>query len=100
MSYALFVSPSGHTSLRKLPTEVKRLLQPEMQRLADEPMLGSPLQGALRFLRSLHIMCRGVQYRVAYEVDEVDKEILIHYVSTRENFYKELARLKVKPLSK
>jgi mRNA-degrading endonuclease RelE of RelBE toxin-antitoxin system len=100
MSYTLFVSPTGHRSLKKLPKDVKQVLEPEIRHLVEDPLRGSQLQGVLRFLRSLHIISRGVHYRVAYEVNETSREILIHYVSTRENFYKELQRLDLKKLAK
>lgn len=35
---------------------------------------------------------KGVEYRVVYDVSDEKKEVLIIFLGTRENFYKELRR--------
>ena len=41
----------------------------------------------LRYLKTVH---KGVMYRVVYDISEKSKEVLIIFLGTRENFYKEL----------
>jgi hypothetical protein len=43
----------------------------------------------LRYLKMAH---GGVQYRAVYDTDELKKEVLVVFLGSRENFYKELHR--------
>ena len=99
MVYAIYTTPSGHRSLQKLPQTVKKQLLKVISRLSHQPQLGEQLEGELKFLHSLHCKLGRVHYRVAYEVDESHQEIVIHYANTRENFYKKLKQLHLKPLT-
>lgn len=40
---------------------------------------------------------KNSDYRIVYEVIPEKLDIVIHYLATRENFYKELTRLRLKP---
>lgn len=93
MSYTVFTTPSGHRSLRKLSKSAQRHVIQEARKLADEPFIGQQLHGEFRQLRSLHTRFRSTDYRIAYEVHSDQQEVAVHYVGSRENFYKELKRL-------
>ncbi len=97
MRYRIYTSSSGRRSLRKLPPAVRKDLLEHIQNLAVNPTLGEPLKGTFRFLRSLHVVYQGTHYRIIYEVAEKAKEIHIHLAGSRESFYKQLVRLRLKP---
>jgi mRNA-degrading endonuclease RelE of RelBE toxin-antitoxin system len=86
--------------MRKLSPEVKAHLLPKVKELGSEPTKGEPLKGVYKFLRSLHTTCEGTHYRVIYEVVPLKKEIYVHYVGSRENLYKQLVQLRLKPVGK
>lgn len=95
-TYTIYTTPSGKRSFDKLPQDVKEHLVGEFQTLKTNPLKGEKLKGALGFLRSLHTRFIASDYRVAYEVVEKNLEIVIHYIASRENFYKQLSRLNLK----
>lgn len=98
MEYQIFTTTSGQRSLRKLPRQVKKPLLKEIQKLTGNPRLGEQLVREFRFLRSLHFKHANVHYRVVYEVHGKTKEVAIRYADNRENFYKKLRQMKLKPL--
>jgi len=61
--------------------------------LRENPFAGEKLSGSLHFLYSLHFSSGGVQYRSVYTIKEREKQIIIHYVGSRENFYEKVKRL-------
>jgi len=97
MTYTIFASPAGQRAMRKLPEAVRTYLKEEVRRLETQPMAGEPLKGEMRFLRSLHTIYNGTSYRLVYEVIERDHEIHVHFAGPRENFYKRLQKMKLKP---
>lgn len=97
-SYSVLITPTGQRSLKKLPKSLQKSLLELVLSLKQTPFLGEKLKGSLAFLRSLHTRIKNTDYRVAYEIVETKSEIVIHYLASRENFYKQLERLKLKPL--
>lgn len=91
--FKLVVTPSAKRSLKKLPRSVREDLLKSAQILVDNPLSGEKLTGALNFLYSFHFKSGGVEYRLAYTIDEKQKLIIIHFSHTRENFYDKIRRL-------
>ena len=56
---------------------------------------GSPLQGVSPCFRYIKIFHAGVQYRAVYDMAKDKKEVLVIFIGSRENFYKELRRFLV-----
>ena len=96
MDYELFTTPTGEKALKKLPPEVRQHLLKELQILKTNPNAGKRLEGEFRYLRSLHTQFTGTSYRIAYEIDEKQKAVIIRYAASRENFYKKLRHLPLK----
>jgi len=92
MVHILFASPAGERSLKKLPVGIRNFLIEEINTLKNNPHAGKSLRGKLSKYYSLHIKLVGVEYRVVYEINNQAKEIIVHHVGTRENFYKEIER--------
>lgn len=91
--YSVFITSHAKKSAKKLPKEVKEVVISESEALKKNPYLGSKLSGSLHFLYSLHVKVGGVDYRVAYTIDENKKIITVHLVQKREGFYERLKRL-------
>lgn len=96
-SYSLLITPTGQRSLKKLPKSLQKILLELSLSLKDNPLAGEKLKGSLTFLRSLHTRIKNTDYRIAYEIIETKSELVIHYLASRENFYKQLERLRLKP---
>lgn len=65
--------------------------------LRDNPLLGEKLTGEFRRFRSLHTKFQNVHYRIGYEVNDERHEVVVRAVDVRENFYKRLTEMKLKP---
>jgi len=82
-------SVSRSLKLPHIRKEIKSLLF----ELKDEPyQKGKPLRGLNTELRYIKLSYAGVQYRAVYDIDKKEKEVLIVFIGSRENFYKELRR--------
>jgi mRNA-degrading endonuclease RelE of RelBE toxin-antitoxin system len=96
MPYQLFITSAGQRSLRKLPSDVHKHLFDELQQLKTHPVQGEQLKGKYRFLRSLHTRFNNIEYRAIYQLIEKKREVIILYVATRENFYRNVEKLRLK----
>jgi mRNA-degrading endonuclease RelE of RelBE toxin-antitoxin system len=93
MPFAIYTTPVGHRTLKKLPPDVRQHVLQQLEGLRINPLAGQKLQGKMRPLRSLHTRYKNSDYRVAYEVKEKEQAIAIWYAASRENFYKQLEKL-------
>ncbi len=84
--------------LRKLPPQVRKHLVSRALELATNPECGESLRGALKRFHSLHTVYRRTHYRMVYEVNKKLEEIVVRGVGPRENIYKKLRQMKLKPL--
>jgi addiction module RelE/StbE family toxin len=94
--YTILFSPPGLKSLKKIPNHIRKPLVEKIKELQTDPLKGQKLTGKLTRFRSLHTRLKNSDYRIAYQVVTQTTEIVIHYVASRENFYKELLRLRPK----
>lgn len=99
MAYQLVTVPATRRVLKKLPRNVRKHLINKVQILVENPHYGEQLEGHWRFLRALHTRYKGTDYRVVYEVDNTTKQIIIRFTASRENFYRRLREMKLKPLT-
>jgi mRNA-degrading endonuclease RelE of RelBE toxin-antitoxin system len=97
--YQLATVPASRQALRKLPRPVREHLVAAMQALAHNPYKGEQLQPPFRQFRSFHTTFANTQYRLVYEVDDVNRQIILRYAASRENFYRDLRHLNLKPLA-
>jgi mRNA-degrading endonuclease RelE of RelBE toxin-antitoxin system len=65
--------------------------------LATNPYAGEPLKGKYHLLRSLHLTIDGTAYRLIYQVFQQSETIVIRLAATRENIYRRLDEMKLKP---
>ena len=98
MAYQLVTLPVVRRSLRRLPSDVRAHLIEAMQVLCTQPLYGEALKQEWHFLRSFHTRYKGTDYRVVYEVDERGQQIILRYAASRENFYRKLHAMNLKPV--
>ena len=98
MTYTVTMTSPAHHMLRKLPPPIRRHLVVQSQRLAVNPELGERLKGTMRPFLSLHTTYKGTHYRTVYEINTRLKEGEIRGAGPRENLYRKLERLNLKPL--
>ena len=79
--------------VKKADPSLKERLEKEMLSLAANPFEAGELSGRFKGLRSHHFSFQGVSYRIVYVVSPDEERLGILHIGTRENFYKELARV-------
>jgi mRNA-degrading endonuclease RelE of RelBE toxin-antitoxin system len=97
MPYPVLMTAAAHKMLKKLPPQVRTHVIRQTQALKDNPYLGEHLHGEFKRFYSLHMKFQNVQYRVGYEVHEQRREVIVRAVGVRENFYKRLEEMRLKP---
>ena len=96
MKYELRTTKSFERSFKKLPRQVFTHIEKEVFKLESNPESGEPLKGEFKGVYSLHTKLRRTHYRVAYSINNKTHQIDLLYVASRENFYQQLRRLKLK----
>lgn len=99
MGYAVTMTSPAHRMLRKLPPQVRKHLIKKAQKLSAKPDLGQSLEGVLRGFLSLHTVYRRTHYRIVYEISHRLKEVIVRGAGPRENLYRKLERMHLRPLS-
>ena len=92
MKYKVYLGRRAKKQYKRLNDRIQKKIKEELLELEEEPYKkGFFLSGRYSGLRYLKISHAGVQYRAVYDMSE-EREILVLYLGTRENFYKELRR--------
>lgn len=92
--YTLEVLGNPRKYLKKLKD--RRLLdafQQAIDEILQNPYIGQTKTGNLKGYYGLDVYCDGVNYEIAYRIyEDATPRVIVTLISTRENFYKELAR--------
>jgi mRNA interferase RelE/StbE len=88
MAYRIRYLPRAWRDLARLPLDVARRVRPAIERLAEEPRVGKPLQGPLAPFWSL----RTGDYRIIYEIRGGELLILIVHIGHRRDIYERVRR--------
>ncbi len=91
--YQIVITPSVKRTAKKLPKQARKEIIKQSQKLKENPYFGEKLSGSLHFLYSFHVKFKNVNYRVAYTINNSQKQIVVHLIGTREGFYERLKRL-------
>jgi len=86
------VSPKAEKYFKKLKDkELKRKYHEAIKAIRVNPDIGKPKTGDIKGIVGYDIHHKGVNYEIAYEVVELDGQLLIIILAgSRENFYNEL----------
>jgi len=93
MKYDVYLSAHAKKQYKRLDAHVKPKIRTKLLELKENPSKkGNLLQGTGPGLRKIKISHAGIQYRAVYDIAEDKKEVLVIFIGSRENFYKELRR--------
>jgi len=93
MKYEIFLALRAKKQYKRLDPHIRQEIKTLLSELEDEAHnKGNPLKGLNTELRYIKLSHTGVQYRAVYDIDKKGKEVLIVFLGSRENFYKELKR--------
>jgi mRNA-degrading endonuclease RelE of RelBE toxin-antitoxin system len=90
--YKALIPNSVRKDFRKLDKQAQQQVLVSLEELQESPHLGVMLATPFEHLRKLQFSCNGVQYRIIYQVNDSEMEILIVIIGTRENIYSELKK--------
>ncbi len=93
MKYDIYLSPLAKKQYKRFDAHIRHKIRTELLDLEEEPYKkGSLLQRVSHGLRYIKIFHAGVQYRAVYDMAKDTKEVLVIFIGSRENFYKEVRR--------
>lgn len=96
MKYDVYLSPRAKKQYKRFDAHIKHEIRSGLLELEENPhQKGSLLQGFSHGLRYIKVFHAGVQYRAVYDQKDDKKEVLVIFIGSRENFYKELRRFLV-----
>ena len=96
MKYDVFLSSRAKKQFKRFDAHIRHKLKTELLELEEDPSeKGGLLQGFSHDLHYIKIFHAGVQYRAVYDMVKDKKEVLVIFIGSRENFYKELRRFLV-----
>lgn len=90
--YQIRLSKAGGRDIRKLSRQVQEELPKHFEILSADPRQGETLRGILQGLWKYEFSFGGSAYRIAYEILDNKKTVLVIMVGSRENFYNRLRR--------
>lgn len=86
--------PRYNTRRKKLPPEVRRILNEAQAKILEDPFRGDRKRGALSTVWVEKFQAVNDQYLLAYEIDDKNHVIIFYDVGQHEGFYRELERYK------
>ena len=96
MKYDVYLSPRAKKQYKRFDAHIRHKIRTGLLELEEDPSKkGNFLQGLSFGLRYTKVFHAGVQYRVVYDMTKNKKEVLVIFIGSRENFYKELKRFLV-----
>ncbi len=92
--YEILFSPQAESFFKKLKGKpLKNAYKTALIKLSENPYIGQPKRGDLSGVYGLDVKYKGINYEIAYTINEVDgKKIIVLLAGTRENFYEQLKR--------
>jgi mRNA-degrading endonuclease RelE of RelBE toxin-antitoxin system len=93
MKYEIFLAPRAKRQYEQFDRHIRNEIESRLWELEFDPHeKGSLLKGLKMELRYIKMSHAGVQYRAVYDIENNKKEVLVIFIGSRENFYKELRR--------
>lgn len=84
----IFLRQAAHF-IKRADGPLRSKIQSEISRIAENPRIGELLASKLAKVRAHHFGFVRTQYRIAYRVES---NVIIIYIASRENFYRDLER--------
>jgi len=108
MNFEVKLTDTAQKELRRLSEKVKKQVASALDALEKDPRAGSPLQWQLKGYWSYHtgnyllfqlflliklfFFKEKFGYRVVYELDDLNKVVLVEHIKHRKDVYKSLQR--------
>jgi len=90
--YELIILNSAVRQLRKFDKPIMIKLLQALDKIAENPFIGEQLKGHLTSIYSYHVNEKGVEYRIAYQINSKDIVVIVMQIGSRENFYEDLKK--------
>lgn len=91
VAYALKLTRTADKAQRKLDKPLRLKILEALHRLAVAPdALGERLKQPLVPLRTHHVTYQGKEYRIAYQIEESVRVVVVLLIGPHENFYRQL----------
>ena len=84
----IYQSRSFENKVKKLSKQEKELLDDEIRRIADDPLIGDEKKGDLRSIYVHKFKIKSLQYLLSYRMIKSDIELIM--IGPHENYYKDL----------
>jgi mRNA interferase RelE/StbE len=84
----IYQSRSFANNVKKLLKQGKELLDDEIRKIADNPLIGEEKKGDLRGIYVHKFKIKSLQYLLSYRMIKSDMELIM--IGPHENYYKDL----------
>lgn len=84
----IYQSRSFENKVRKLSRQEKELLDDEIKKIADNPLIGEGKKGDLRGIYVHKFKIKSLQYILSYRMIKSDLELIM--IGPHENYYRDL----------
>ena len=84
----IYQSRSFENKVKKLSKQEKELLDDEIRKIADNPLIGGEKKGDLRGIYIRKFKIKSLQYLLSYRMIRSDMELIM--IGPHENYYKDL----------
>ena len=84
----IYQSRSFENKVKKLSKQEKELLDDEVRKIADNPLIGEEKKGDLRGIYVHKFKIKSLQYLLSYRMHRSDMELIM--IGPHENYYKDL----------
>jgi len=84
----IYQSRSFENKVKKLLKQEKEILDDEIRKIADNPLIGEEKKGDLRGIYVHKFKIKSLQYLLSYRMIKPDMELIM--IGPHENYYKDL----------
>ena len=89
MRYEIRYFPQVREDVRRLPPDIKRLVQASLDEISENPRAGTPLVRELTGLWKY----RARRYRIIYQIHSEKRQIIVLLIDRRESVYDRVRQL-------
>jgi len=84
----IYQSRTFENKVKKLSKQEKKLLDDEIKKIAENPLIGEEKKGDLKAVYVHKFKIKSLQYLLSYRKIKSDRELIM--IGPHENYYKEL----------
>ena len=84
----IYQSRTFENKVKKLSKQEKEILDDEIKKIAENPLIGEEKKGDLRGVYVYKFKIKSIQYLLSYRMIKADLELIM--IGPHENYYREL----------